>query len=102
MRLQWNGSGGRFFDSDGNLVAFDPAVSQPGPNALLIRKEPFLRFLRSNGYEVIWFLLGGKQELGGMWGRDEREGELQISGVYRMKRDKVSGRLRLKFVSFKR
>lgn len=100
MNLRWNGSEGHFFDSDGNLIAFDPAVSQAGPNSLLIRREPFLRFLKASGYELIWFVLGGKQELGGNWGRDEREGELQISGVYRIKGDKVSGKLTSRFVSF--
>jgi hypothetical protein len=102
MGLQWNGVEGCFFDSAGNLTAFDPAVSGHGPNALLIKRASFLNFLKESGYDVIWFVLGGKQELGRGWGRGEREGELQISGVFRLRGGRVSGELRPKFVSFTR
>jgi hypothetical protein len=98
MGLQWNGIEGRFFDSAGTLVAFDPALSYAGPHALLIRKEAFISFVKEQGYEIIWFLLGGKQILGGGWDRKDWPGELQISGVYRVKTDRVSGKLRPKII----
>jgi hypothetical protein len=38
MGLNWNGSEGNFFDSEGQLVAVDPSVRGAGPRALLIRE----------------------------------------------------------------
>src|SRR5260370_1358000 len=98
MGLQWNGIEGQFFDSTGTLVAFDPGVSHAGPHAVLIRKEVFVSFLKKEGYEIIWFLLGGKQILGGGWDPKDWPGELQISGVYNLKNDKISGSLRPKII----
>lgn len=92
------GREGQFFNSTGKLVAFDPAILYPGSNALLVHKETFLMFLKSIGYEVIWFLLGGKDIIGGSWNREDWQGELQVSGTFKMKGDKVCGNLRPKFV----
>jgi len=96
MGLRWHGAEGQFFDSKGELIAFDPAVSLKGNHALLIRKDRFLSFLKSEGYEIIWFLLAGKQVLGHDWNTNEWPGELQISGVYRPKGEKVAGGFRSK------
>jgi hypothetical protein len=99
MGLQWNGHEGKFFDATSDLVAFDPAVSDPGPNALLVRKKQFLSLLDSLGYEVIWTLLGAKQMIGGSWSHKDWKGELQISGVYRVRAGEITGKLRPKFVT---
>lgn len=99
MKLRWNGKEGQFFDAAGELVALDPAVRFPGPNSLLIRKRAFLKFLKSEGYEILWFLLGAKQTLGGYAGPKDWPGELQISGAFRVQDDKVVGKMRPKFVS---
>jgi hypothetical protein len=98
MGLQWNGMEGRFFDRTGKLVAFDPAVLYLGPHALLIRKDEFLSFLGQAGYEVIWFLLAGKQIVGGDWSRSDWKGELQISGVFKIEKGKIKGEIRPKFI----
>lgn len=98
MGLRWNGVEGRFFDSTGTLVSFDPALSYAGPHALLVQKEGFLSFVKNEGYEIVWFLLGAKQILGRDWDRKDWPGELQLSGVYRIKADRVSGKLRSKFI----
>lgn len=98
MGLEWNGHEGKFFDAVGDLVAFDPAVSYPGRNTLLVRKKQFLSFLDSVEYEVIWTLLGAKQTIGGSWSHDDWKGELQVSGVFRMKAGEIKGKLRPKFV----
>jgi hypothetical protein len=98
MGLRGNHIEGKFFDSAGNLIAFDPAIFYAGPNALLIRKEAFSAFLRKARYEVMWFLLGGKQSLGGGFGPDEWLGELQVSGAYRLVRGKISGGMRAKAI----
>ncbi len=94
MGLKWNGMEGRYFDLTGTLVAFDPAVCYEGPHALLIRKEALTTFLRREEYEIIWFVLGAKQILGGGWAPKDWPGELQMSGVYRVKQDTISGKLR--------
>jgi hypothetical protein len=99
MGLRWDATEGRFFDSERELIAFDPAVSLKGSHALLIRKDRFLSFLKSQGYEIIWFLLAGKQVLGRDWNAKEWPGELQISGVYRLKAEKVEGGLRSKLIA---
>jgi hypothetical protein len=98
MGLQGNRVEGEFVDSAGNLVAFDPAVSLSGPNALLIRKERLLTFLKEAKYEIMWFLLAGKQSLGGDFGAKEWLGELQISGAYRVVGDKILGGIRTKAI----
>jgi hypothetical protein len=99
MGLRWNGIEGHFFDSKGDLVAYDPATSLQGTHALLIRKDRFLRFLKTAGYEVIWFLLGGKQILARDFGSGNWPGELQISGVYRVKAETIAGGLRPKLIT---
>jgi hypothetical protein len=99
MGLQWNGREGKFFDAVGDLVAFDPAVSYPGPNTLLVRKKQFMSFLDGIKYEVIWTLLGAKQMIGRGWRHDDWKGELQVSGVFRIINGKITGQLRPKFVT---
>lgn len=98
MGLRGNQVEGKFFDSVGNLIAFDPAVFYPGPNALLVKKEAFLRFLKHAKYDLMWFFLGGKQSLGGSFSREEWLGELQMSGAYRLVRGEVSGRINAKII----
>lgn len=98
MGLHWNGREGRFFDAVGDLVAFDPAVSWAGPNALLVRRDKFLTFLEQAGYEIIWTVLGAKQMQGGHWGRNDWEGELQISGVFKIRSGEFRGKLRPKVI----
>jgi hypothetical protein len=99
MELRWNGIEGQFFDSAGERIGFDPAVGYRGPNALLIRKDKFLEFLKDKGFEVFWFLLGAKQTIGANWNRNDWPGELQVSGTFKLKGDEVVGELRPKFVS---
>jgi hypothetical protein len=99
MDLDWNGVEGRFFDSTGKLVAFDPAVIYPGPNSLIIQKDKLLAFLKEKEFEVFWFLLGAKQTIGGHWNHNDWPGELQVSGAFKLQRDEVVGKLRPKFVS---
>jgi hypothetical protein len=98
MKLQWKGREGQFFDPQDRLVAFDPAVLQKGPHALLARKQILLSTREKAGYEVIWFLLGGKDSIGGHPDYGDWPGEIQISGVYWVKEGRISGRLRPKII----
>ena len=99
MELSWNGIEGSFFDQDSKLIAFDPSVRAPGPGALLIKKEAFLKFLNANGYEILWTVLGEKNILGSASSREEWPGRLEISGAYRLEQEKVTGSFSTKFVT---
>jgi hypothetical protein len=99
MKLSWNGNDGSFFDQDSKLIAFDPSVRAPGPGALLIKKEAFLKFLNANGYEVLWTVLGDKNILGSVASREKWPGRLEISGAYRLEQENVTGSFATKFVT---
>ena len=98
MGLSWHGVEGSYFDQNSKLIAFDPSVTSAGPGALLINKPAFLRFLRANGYEILWTVLGEKNIIGGM-GSSPWPGRLEISGAYRLEGDKITGSYSTKFLS---
>lgn len=89
--MRWNGVEGHFFDPQGNLVAFDPSIRSPGPGALLVRRETLIEFLDANGYQVIWTLLGEKQQIGGPMAPGSYKGRLEISGAYCLSRGSIKG-----------
>lgn len=97
MNLVWNGVDGHFFDSRGELVAFDPSVRQKGPRALLLKKDKFLRFLSDVDCDILWTVIGEKMDFDyGSHGSD-RSGRLLVNGVYRVKNGEVHGALRSDF-----
>ena len=95
MGLQWNGVEGRFFDSQGKLVAYDPSVRTPGIGALLIQRESFLKFLNDNGYDILWTMLGEKL----IHNKLSSSGLTELSGAYRLLDGKLHGTINPKFVS---
>lgn len=95
MNLVWTGREGCYYDEKGELIVIDPSIYSKGPSVLLINKERFLKFLDSNGYEIIWTVLGEKNIIGGK--RDNWEGRLEISGVYRLINNKVIGHIITQF-----
>jgi len=99
MRLTWNGQEGKWFDSRGELVAFDPPVRENGPGALLVRRNPFAQFLNERGYHIIWTLLGEKMVCPGISGRNQI-GRLEISGVYQLRAGELQGGLTSRFERF--
>ena len=99
MGLRWNGVEGQFFDNQGNLIAFDPSIRSPGPAALLMNRDVFLKFLNDNGYDVFWTILGEKNIMGsGLLSHDNWKGRLEFSGTYRIHENKVQGEINSKFV----
>jgi hypothetical protein len=91
MGLQWNGSAGHFFDSKGELAAFDPSVKNKGPGALLVNKTKFLQFLRSVDCEILWTVVGEKSDYHyGSYG-DDVSGRLILNGAYIISDGKVQG-----------
>lgn len=101
MKLVQKFSDGRFFDSHGNLVAFDPNVFNANTlNHVLIRKEIFCSFLTRKGYAILWTLLGEKNMLGGSYGGSNWIGRLELSGAYTLNnRNKLVGRIKSNFKS---
>ena len=83
--LNWNGEEGHFRDNEGRLVAFDPSVNSKGPSVLLANKKLLLEFLEQNGYSLVWTVLGQKNVLGPTINRREWKGQLEISGVARIR-----------------
>jgi hypothetical protein len=97
MGLRWNGVEGCFFDTEGNLIAFDPSARASGPGALLINKDALLRFLNENGYDILWTILGEKRIIGGRMSQSEWKGRLEINGVYRIHNEKFEGVINVEY-----
>lgn len=85
MELSWRGNDGRFFDRADNLVAQDPSIRTAGPKALLVDKKLMTDFLNSNGYRLVWTLLGEKEVLSPTESDESWPGRMEISGYMRMK-----------------
>ncbi|RJR51410.1 MAG: hypothetical protein C4576_03660 [Desulfobacteraceae bacterium] len=94
MNLAQQDCDGRFFDSDGCMVAFDPSVfNLRMPGCVLIRKDKFCSFLEGKQYGIVWTLLGEKNLIGG--GRTGQPlGRLEIDGAYTLckKREIIGAR----------
>ncbi len=98
MCLRWNGVEGHFYDKRGNLIAFDPSVRSPGPEALLINRDVFLKFLNDNGYDLLWTILGGKNIIGGRMFPEDWKGRLELTGTYRIHHQNPEGVINSKFI----
>jgi len=89
---------GRFFDKDGDLVAFDPSVFDNNMlRCVLMRKDKLCNFLKSNNYSIFWTLLGEKNMIGGRV-IGQPLGWLEIDGAYTLdSRNKIVGIKRANF-----
>ena len=91
MDLSWHGVDGCYFNPAGDLVAQDPSVRIPGPRAFLMDKELMSAFLDTEGYRLVWTLLGEK-DIRGVRGRDENwPGRMELSACMRMNKGQVDG-----------
>lgn len=61
MQLKYSNNIGKWLNSDGEVVCFDPSVNSGGDNSLLVRKDVLLRFLAENNLKMFWTCLGEKQ-----------------------------------------
>jgi hypothetical protein len=82
LRLKQGVAAGTFVDQLGDTVAMDPSVQQAGPSMLLVKKEPFLRYLRRNRFEMLWIVIGEKLLLGEDGGNFL--GRLEMGGAFKM------------------
>jgi hypothetical protein len=92
MNLVWNGVEGEWYDTDGQMIAFDPSVKVRGPLALLFRRDALLKFLHQHGLTIFWTLIGERQILGGLMSHTDYSGALEINGTYFLKGNTVSGK----------
>ena len=98
MNLRWNGSDGSLYDSQGQLIAFDPSAISDAPGALLVAKEPFLRFLDDNQYDVLWAGSGQKTILGGRMLQEVYKRRLKFKGAYRIRNGMIEGETQARFL----
>lgn len=82
MNMQFAEEEGSFIDKKSHLVCFDPSVNFDSTSYLLIKKKPFVKYLKENNLKVIWTVLGQKNILGGHSNRANHRGQLNISGAY--------------------
>ena len=94
INLRWNGVEGCFFDAQGNLIAFDPSVTEFGSNACLIKREALLKFLDKNNYDIFWTVLGEKMIING----SPKYGRLELSGAFRLQNGKLVSKINSKLV----
>ena len=80
--LQWFGKGVEYLDAEGRVAAFDPTVTEPGPNATLLREDLLSQYLDDRDLVLCWVVVGEKWITGGDAVNVYR-GRLQISGAYR-------------------
>jgi len=99
MCLCWNGVEGHFYDNQGNLIAFDPSVRTPGPGALLINRDVFLKFLNDNGYDILWTILGEKNIIGSRLSPEDWKGRLELTSTYRIHQHNLEGVVNARFIS---
>jgi hypothetical protein len=75
---------GRYFDRQGNLVIMTTKIfDDNSPSTLLVNREFFLKFIELESYSIVWTLLGEKNIIGNI-SAGNREGYLDISGIYSM------------------
>ncbi|KKS38086.1 MAG: hypothetical protein UV01_C0005G0011 [Parcubacteria group bacterium GW2011_GWA2_42_14] len=87
MNIHQSKESGKFINKKGEVVAQDPSVADAGSGALIIKKKPLIEFLKKNGYEIIWAVIGEKLLLGTMGSGEGFLGRLEMGGAFRMKVD---------------
>ncbi|HMS39104.1 MAG TPA: hypothetical protein PKE69_02675 [Pyrinomonadaceae bacterium] len=64
MDLDFGKKEGDFINKNGEVICFDPSVFNKSQSYLLIKKKPFLEFLKENELEVFWAVEGEKNVIG--------------------------------------
>jgi len=94
LGLSWQGTEGQYRSCNGELVAFDPSVYNPGPGALLVNRDNLLACLEDEGWELFWIVNGEKN----IFGRGDYKGRLRAEGVYSADGEEVIGSLNYEFI----
>lgn len=99
MNLNRSAEEGKYIGSNGEEVAFDPSVFEPGPGMPLIKREALLNFLEEQGLDIVWTLYGEKRLLSYS---QESGSALNLYGSYALVDGKVVGKLRTRLEEWDR
>ncbi len=94
LGLSWQGTEGQYRFHNGELVAVDSSVCNPGPGALLVNRDILLACLEDEGWELFWIVSGEKN----IFGCGDYKGGLRAEGVYSADGEGVIGLLNYEFI----
>ena len=101
MQLNHKNIDGVFYGRNDKVIAFPTGIYESTfPRALLMRKEPFLDFLKKQKCSVLWTISGEKQISGGNHTIGKYKGRLELSGAYVLnEKGNITGSSSKKFIS---
>lgn len=82
MKMNFSKREGEFIDENGGLICFDPSIYSSFKPCLLIKREPFVEYLRENNLRIVWTMIGEKQIPSGHLQRERFNKWLSIYGLY--------------------
>ena len=82
---------GSFKDQNGTIVCFAAEAIHASKAHLLVKKEPFLKMLSENGFEIVWTLLGEKGVIGGSLTSNHHYGRQEFSGAFYFYNNQLKG-----------
>jgi hypothetical protein len=92
MQIKEDNQEGVFYDLNNNKLCFDPSVKHICQKCLLIKKDPFIKFLKDNKLKIIWTLYGAKQIVGSGFRSLNHKTVQNITGVYYLNdKDEIEG-----------
>lgn len=92
MNLKCCRKEGVFLNDKNEIICFDPKIYGNSRSCLLIKKEPFLNYLKENDLNILWTVIGEKQVIGGY----NRLNRLEISGAYFLEDNQIKGEIKTK------
>jgi hypothetical protein len=96
MDLKYSKKEGEFLDNSDKIQCFAPNVYHDSKSYLLVKKSPFLKFLKENNLKIVWTVLGEKQIIGGRSFRTDYLGRIEISGAYYFDKKELKGMINTK------
>ena len=91
MQLQPSKNIGEWFNTQGEIICFDPSSKQGSASCLSVRKDSLLQFLEENNLRIFWTCLGEKQIYGDFNHKIKTNNWLELSGVYTLVDNEVVG-----------
>lgn len=82
---------GSLKDQNGTIVCFAAEAIHSSKAHLLVKKEPFLKMLSENGFEIVWTLLGEKGVIGGSLTSNHHYGRQEFSGAFYFDNNQLKG-----------
>jgi hypothetical protein len=84
---------GEFIDLSTELQCFDPSIYCNSRSYLIIRKNPFVKFLEKNNLKIIWITREEKEIIGGQNFHSKVFNRLEISGTYFFENNNLTGEI---------